>query len=250
MWSADSARVYFMSDQGGAENLWEKSLKGGAPKQVTQFRDGRVLWPSISYDGKAIVFERDFSIWKLDTATGKAAKIEIARRGATGTPEVSHLTLTTQFRDLVLAPDLPIMKGDSARLRQVIHNLLQNAQDALAGLPQPAIMIQTETLSSGIRFTISDNGGGFPEQVRARVFEPYVTTKPKGTGLGLPIVKKIIEEHRGTIQIENMRPYGARISIILPVSPDKLVVSLKDRWLRPIAGKPALSLSCEMQSKE
>ncbi|MEO8372455.1 MAG: peptidase S41, partial [Candidatus Solibacter sp.] len=105
MWSADSARVYFMSDQGGAENLWEKSLKGGAPEQVTQFRDGRVLWPSISYDGKTIVFERDFSIWKLDTATGKAAKIEIARRGATGTPEVSHLTLTTQFRDLVLAPD-------------------------------------------------------------------------------------------------------------------------------------------------
>jgi nitrogen fixation/metabolism regulation signal transduction histidine kinase len=152
--------------------------------------------------------------------------------------------------DLVLAPDLPMMKGDSARLRQVIHNLLQNAQDALAGLAQPAIMIQTETLSSGIRFTVSDNGGGFPEQVRARVFEPYVTTKPKGTGLGLPIVKKIIEEHRGTIQIENMRPHGARISIILPVSPDKLLVSLKDRWLRPIAGKPALSLSCEVQSKE
>jgi Tol biopolymer transport system component/C-terminal processing protease CtpA/Prc len=105
MWSADSTRIFFMSDQGGAENLWEKSLKGGAPKQVTQFRDGRVLWPSISYDGKTIVFEREFSIWKLDTATGKAAKIEIARRGATGAPEVSHLTLTTQFRDLVLAPD-------------------------------------------------------------------------------------------------------------------------------------------------
>ena len=49
-----------MSDQGGAENLWEKSLKGGAPKQVTQFHDGRLLWPSISYDGKTIVFERDF----------------------------------------------------------------------------------------------------------------------------------------------------------------------------------------------
>lgn len=152
--------------------------------------------------------------------------------------------------DLVLAPDLPMMKGDSARLRQVIHNLLQNAQDALAGLPQPAIMIKTEILPSGIRFTVSDNGGGFPEQVRARVFEPYVTTKPKGTGLGLPIVKKIIEEHRGTIQIENMRPHGARISIVLPLSPDKLVVSLKDRWLRPIAGEPALSLSCELQSKE
>jgi tricorn protease len=105
MWSGDGARVYFMSDQGGAENLWEKSLKGGAPKQVTQFRDGRVLWPSISYDGKTIVFERDFGIWKLDIATGKTAPIEITRRGAAGTPEVSHLSLTNQFRDLVLAPD-------------------------------------------------------------------------------------------------------------------------------------------------
>jgi nitrogen fixation/metabolism regulation signal transduction histidine kinase len=142
------------------------------------------------------------------------------------------------------------MKGDSARLRQVIHNLLQNAQDALAGLPQPAIMVQTETLSSGIRFTVSDNGGGFPEQVRARVFEPYVTTKPKGTGLGLPIVKKIIEEHRGTIQIENIRPHGARVSIMLPVSPERLAVPLKDRWPRPVAGEPALSLSRELQSKE
>ena len=74
MWSADSARVYFMSDQGGAENLWEKGLKGGAPKQVTQFRDGRVLWPSISYDGKTIVFERDFSVWKLDTAPARPQK--------------------------------------------------------------------------------------------------------------------------------------------------------------------------------
>ena len=105
MWSGDGTRVYFMSDQGGAENLWEKSVKGGAPRQVTQFHDGRVLWPSISYDGKTIVFERDFGIWKLDTATGKAAPIEITRRGAAGTPEVNHLSLTNQFRDLVLAPD-------------------------------------------------------------------------------------------------------------------------------------------------
>ena len=87
------------------EPLGEEPSSGGAPKQVTQFHDGRVLWPSISYDGKTIVFERNFGIWKLDTATGKAAPIEITRRGATGTPEVNHLSLTNQFRDLVLAPD-------------------------------------------------------------------------------------------------------------------------------------------------
>jgi Tol biopolymer transport system component/C-terminal processing protease CtpA/Prc len=105
MWSADGSRVYYMSDQGGAENIWEKAIRGGAPKQVTQFHDGRLLWPSISYDGKTVVFERDFGIWKLDIATGKAAPVEIVRRGATGTPDVSHLTLNNQFRDLSLAPD-------------------------------------------------------------------------------------------------------------------------------------------------
>jgi tricorn protease len=105
MWSADGERVYYMSDQGGTENVWERSLKGGAPKQVTRFHDGRVLWPSISYDGKTIVFERDFGIWKLDTASGKAAPIEITLRGAPSTPEVNHLSMTSQFRDLALAPD-------------------------------------------------------------------------------------------------------------------------------------------------
>jgi nitrogen fixation/metabolism regulation signal transduction histidine kinase len=78
--------------------------------------------------------------------------------------------------------------------------------------------VQTEIAPQGVRFSVSDNGGGFPEQVKARVFEPYVTTKIKGTGLGLPIVKKIVEEHNGTIKIENIRPRGARIAITLPVA--------------------------------
>src|SRR5262249_55956762 len=100
MWSADGARVYFMSDQSGAGNIWEKPVGGGEAKAVTQFKDGPVLWPSIAYDGKTIVFERDFSLWKLDTASGKASPIEITRRGAPSAPEVSHLTLNNTFRDL------------------------------------------------------------------------------------------------------------------------------------------------------
>ena len=120
---------------------------------------------------------------------------------------------------LVLASDLPLVRGDSARLRQVIHNLLQNAQDTVIDVAEPAIMVRTEIVPGGIRFSVSDNGKGFSEQVKTRVFEPYVTTKSRGTGLGLPIVKKIIEEHSGTIQIENIRPCGARISITLPAVP-------------------------------
>lgn len=119
---------------------------------------------------------------------------------------------------LLLASGLPAVRGDSARLRQVIHNLLQNAQDTLAGVEEPAIRVQTEAMTDGVKLSVSDNGGGFAEHVKARVFEPYVTTKPKGTGLGLPIVKKIVEEHNGTIRVENIRPRGARISITLPAA--------------------------------
>ena len=68
----------------------------------------------------------------------------------------------------------------------------------------------------GVQLSVRDNGCGFSDEIRARVFEPYVTTKSKGTGLGLPIVKKIVEEHEGLIHIENIKPRGAQISIILP----------------------------------
>tara|TARA_R110002073_G_scaffold331970_2_gene517280 strand:+ start:961 stop:3126 length:2166 start_codon:yes stop_codon:yes gene_type:complete len=123
-----------------------------------------------------------------------------------------------------LASDLPEVSGDSVQLRQVLHNLLQNAQDALIDIPKPVIRVSTERVRGGVQISMRDNGGGFSEEVKARAFEPYVTTKTKGTGLGLPIVKKIIEEHDGTIQIENIKPHGAYISIILPMTEEKTVV--------------------------
>jgi nitrogen fixation/metabolism regulation signal transduction histidine kinase len=119
---------------------------------------------------------------------------------------------------LALTPGLPPVRGDSTRLRQVIHNLLQNAQDTLADTVEPVITVSTEMVQDGVRLSLSDNGKGFPDHVRTHAFEPYVTTKLKGTGLGLPIVKKIVEEHNGTIQIENIRPHGAHISITLPIA--------------------------------
>jgi nitrogen fixation/metabolism regulation signal transduction histidine kinase len=117
---------------------------------------------------------------------------------------------------LALASDLPMVRGDSAQLRQVLHNLLQNAQDALIETVEPEIEVKTEMVHGGVQLSIRDNGCGFPDEIRARVFEPYVTTKSRGTGLGLPIVKKIVEEHEGVIHVENIKPRGAQISIILP----------------------------------
>jgi Tol biopolymer transport system component len=104
MWSADGSTIFYVSDRSGSENLWSRPLRGQA-RQITRFKDGRVLWPSISYDGRAIVFERNFSVWKLDTASGQAAEVRITRRGAPAMPVAEHLRLTDGFQELALSPD-------------------------------------------------------------------------------------------------------------------------------------------------
>ena len=107
--------------------------------------------------------------------------------------ESSRPVLAARARD-----GLPPIVGDAAQLRQVVHNLLQNAQDALAETTRAAHRDRAAKRSGpAVRFSITDNGTGFPENLMKRAFEPYVTTKPKGTGLGLVIVKKIVEEHGG-----------------------------------------------------
>jgi len=104
MWSADGKRLWYASNRGSAENLWT-IVPGGPPQQVTKFTGGRVLWPSISYDGKTIVFERDFAIWKLDTATNNASEVKIARVGSPSVPAIEHRKLSDRFTDLALSPD-------------------------------------------------------------------------------------------------------------------------------------------------
>lgn len=104
MWSADGKTVFFMSDRSGAQNLWSKAI-GGQARQLTKFTSGRVLWPTISYDGKTIVFERNFGIWKFDTTNGQATEVPITRRGAPTGPSIERLTLTNGFQDLALSPD-------------------------------------------------------------------------------------------------------------------------------------------------
>jgi tricorn protease len=105
MWTRDGKTLYYMSDRSGAQNIWRKPVNGGAAAQITKFTNGRVIWPSISADGRAIVFERDFGIWKLDLETGKAAAVEIERRGSPAGTDVRHVSLAGQFRELALSPD-------------------------------------------------------------------------------------------------------------------------------------------------
>ena len=121
-----------------------------------------------------------------------------------------------------LAVDLPPVWADGAQIRQVIHNLVQNAQDALENMRgntrTPAIEVRTALAEDGVKLAVSDNGAGFPEELMARIFEPYVTTKPRGTGLGLAIVKKIVDEHHGSVAIENQPARGASVTVLLPLA--------------------------------
>ncbi|HKQ23388.1 MAG TPA: ATP-binding protein [Burkholderiales bacterium] len=147
-------------------------------------------------------------------------------------PDLQPLDLNQLIRDVLglyeasrpalqldLAADLPRVSGDAAKLRQVIHNLLQNAEQAVSEVTVPRIVLRTDSIEDGVRLAIQDNGPGFPESLMGSVFEPYVTTKAKGTGLGLAIVKKIVEEHNGSISIVNLPLRGASVAVLLPRAP-------------------------------
>ena len=133
---------------------------------------------------------------------------------------------------------LPVILGDPTQLRQVVHNLLANARDALAEVSHPGVIrVSTQMIPPGgaettdrsaVRFTVTDNGAGFSAQVLQRAFEPYVTTKTQGTGLGLAIVRKIIEEHQGRIDVSNRKEGGARVSVLLTQIAEQLDATPQD----------------------
>jgi tricorn protease len=104
MWAGDGKSIFYMSDRSGSENIWQAAI-GGTARQLTRFAKGRVLWPSITTDGRTIAFERDFGIWTLDTATGRTSEVKPGLRGAAAAPPVEHQRFTNQFSDLSLSPD-------------------------------------------------------------------------------------------------------------------------------------------------
>jgi len=127
------------------------------------------------------------------------------------------------------AASLPPIQGDPTQLRQVVHNLVQNALDAVAERPDGRVQVSTELVRGdhgahrAVRLVVQDNGPGFADKVLKRAFEPYVTTKSKGTGLGLAVVKKIADEHGARVRVGNLAPEsgaaegapprGARVSL-------------------------------------
>jgi len=111
---------------------------------------------------------------------------------------------------------LPKIAGQPTQLRQVLHNLLANAKDALEGRGDARLRVGLVGADGGVRLTVTDNGPGFPAELMTRAFEPYTTTKERGTGLGLAIVRKIVEAHGGRVDIANVEPQGACVTVWLP----------------------------------
>jgi nitrogen fixation/metabolism regulation signal transduction histidine kinase len=117
---------------------------------------------------------------------------------------------------LALPPEPVVVQGEPTRLRQVIHNLLQNAIDAQADVAEPHYDIALAARDDERVLSFGDAGIGFADDVLRRAFQPYVTTKAKGTGLGLAIVKKIIDEHHGRVELANRKPRGAQVTLVFP----------------------------------
>lgn len=164
------------------------------------------------------------------------AKLELLDLNAV-VRDIMQLYVGTQHQnsklqiDVDLAATLPAVKGDASQLRQVLHNLLQNAIDAVASQEVQIVTIKTEyqAFQSGeeqpgrVCLWVRDTGEGFSEKMLKRVFEPYITTKAQGTGLGLAVVKKIMDEHGARIDISNQtnnegQVVGAQVLLSFPIT--------------------------------
>ena len=158
------------------------------------------------------------------------------------------------------AHDLPLIVGDATQLRQVIHNLVQNALDAVADPARthaqqaPCVRVRTEVARTEqglvrlVRLHVTDNGPGFPDKVLKRAFEPYVTTKSKGTGLGLAVVKKIADEHGARVRLVNLEHIARDApddlaAVSVPAAVQGAQVSLSFSKFAPTRGRNAATTS-------
>jgi nitrogen fixation/metabolism regulation signal transduction histidine kinase len=183
-------------------------------RMVDDFRDYAKVPQAISnpLDLNALVAEV-MTLYDVHADDGRGARLQAVDAQTVARPIVR------------LGDDLPLILGDATRLRQVIHNLVQNAQDATHDAAAPRIVVSTEIMRARgragdlrgepmVRLRVSDNGSGFPARILARAFEPYVTTKTRGTGLGLAVVKKIVDEHQARIELKNREEGGAVVVIV------------------------------------
>jgi len=124
-----------------------------------------------------------------------------------------------------LAPDLPKVMADSEAIKRAIANLVDNAAESLQTAMVREIQISTSLAASreAVEISVADTGHGVTPELKERLFLPYFSTRKRGTGLGLAIVSRVIEEHHGSIRVEENQPVGARFVVELPVVPEPVV---------------------------
>jgi nitrogen fixation/metabolism regulation signal transduction histidine kinase len=195
-------------------------------RMVDEFREYARLPPAqlAPLDLNALL-EEIGSLYGADARGATPRETRPGRSGAAGSAQI----------ELRLAPALPMIDGDASHLRQLVHNLVSNAQESIAAAQAAGgartnggrIVIRTEDVaiedgaagpeppSRAVRLSVEDNGPGFPANILRRAFEPYVTTKPRGTGLGLAMVKKIVDEHDARIELINrLGGAGATVTVV------------------------------------
>jgi two-component system nitrogen regulation sensor histidine kinase NtrY len=130
-----------------------------------------------------------------------------------------------------LAPDLPKVMADSEAMKRAVANLVDNAAEAMQDSLVREIQISTSLVASrdAVEITVADTGHGVTSELKERLFLPYFSTRKRGTGLGLAIVSRVIEEHHGSIRVEENQPMGARFIVELPVVPETVAVSATSR---------------------
>jgi nitrogen fixation/metabolism regulation signal transduction histidine kinase len=157
----------------------------------------------------------DFAIYARQPRPGQAQLVDVKSL----LHDVLGLYENLRPQITLSLPDTPMLiQGEPTRLRQVLHNLLQNAIDAQVDVAAPEYAIALGAHNGDAVLSFTDHGPGFSDAVLKHSFEPYVTTKAKGTGLGLAIVKKIVEEHAGRAKLENITPRGARVTLVFPLA--------------------------------
>ena len=202
-------------------------------RMVDEFREyARLPPPQLApLDLNALV-EEIGSLYGAEKRAERRTETRTERAGADEGSRASAVRITLQ-----LSQELPMIEGDPSHLRQLVHNLVANAQESIAGAQAAGthrpggesgrIVIRTEAVAidgaargSGstaraVRLSVEDNGPGFPANILRRAFEPYVTTKPRGTGLGLAMVKKIVDEHDGSVEVINrLGGAGATVTVV------------------------------------
>jgi nitrogen fixation/metabolism regulation signal transduction histidine kinase len=206
------------------------------PIQLAAERMAIKLAPQLPETGQALLSKSVRTIVEQVDAM-KHMVNEFRDYGRLPSAELAPLALNPWLRDMAslyensavpvlfdLGQEIPLILADAQQLRQVLHNVIQNAQDACAQVSIPLVKVRTHWPQAGewVCLEISDNGGGFDASILKRAFEPYVTTKPKGTGLGLAVVQKIMEEHGGKIQVSNIekdgKVLGAKVSLSFVVT--------------------------------